>query len=560
MWIKLILGRSTLKDLVHYEIDSRYSTKVAYFSMEFAIDQSLKIYSGGLGFLAGSHMRSAYDLEQHMVGVGILWSYGYYDQDRHKDRTLDLKYTRKFYSFLEDPDVSVTVIVNGQPVKVKVLVMPSRVFGSAPLVLLTTDIPENDFLSRTITHKLYDPNKETRVAQEIVLGIGGVKALEALDQKVDIYHMNEGHALPLVFELLNTYNTFEAVREHVVFTTHTPEKAGNEEHNVHFLAQMGFFNGHALKEIQDRLNYYDENFSLTIGALKTSKRANAVSKIHETVANKMWEHVEGRCEIIGITNAQNRRYWVDKPLLRALEEHEDYEIIARKKHLKKILFEEVANQTGKVFSPDILTIVWARRFVEYKRPKLLLYDFERFHALMHNTKYPVQIIWAGKPFPNDAGSVNMFNELIELSHNYKNMAVLTGYELSLSKMLKQGSNIWLNTPRVTREASGTSGMSASMNASIHFSLNDGWHPEFAKDGVNAFTIETSDPLLPTPEQDRNDHKAMMDKLENTILPLYYDDMKAWVKIMKYAMNDAVRQFDSIRMAHQYYKWMYNYEI
>ncbi|GIT97889.1 hypothetical protein TSL1_07100 [Sulfurovum sp. TSL1] len=548
-----------MKDLVHYEINSQYATKVAYFSMEFAIDQSLKIYSGGLGFLAGSHMRSAYDLEQHMVGVGILWSYGYYDQDRHKDRTLDIKYTRKFYSFLEDPEVRVTVNVHGQPVQVKVLVMPSSVFGSAPLILLTTDIPENDFLSRTITHRLYDPNEETRVAQEIVLGIGGVKALESLNQEVDVYHMNEGHALPLVFELLNTYKTFDAVREHVVFTTHTPEKAGNEEHNVYFLAQMGFFNGHSLKKIQAELHYYDENFSLTIGALKTSKRANAVSKIHEKVANEMWKNVDGRCKIIGITNAQNRRFWVDKPLLRALEEHEDYGIIARKKHLKKILFEEVSNQTGKVFSADIITIVWARRFVDYKRPELLIYDFERFHNLMHNTTYPVQVIWAGKPYPNDAGAINMFNELIELSHGYKNMAVLTGYELNLSKMLKQGSDIWLNTPRRTREASGTSGMSASMNASIHFSINDGWHPEFAKDGVNAFSIETADASLPTHEQDYHDHKAMMDKLENVILPLHYNNMKAWVKIMKYAMNDVVREFNSTRMAHQYYKRMYDDE-
>ena len=153
----------------------------------------------------------------------------------------------------------------------------------------------------------------------------------------------------------------------------------------------------------------------------------------------------------------------------------------------------------------------------------------------------------------------MFNELIELSHGYKNMAVLTGYELNLSKMLKQGSDIWLNTPRVTREASGTSGMSASMNASIHFSINDGWHPEFAKDGVNAFSIATADASLPTHDQDHYDHKAMMDKLENVILPLYYNDMKEWVKMMKYAMNDVVRQFNSTRMAHQYYKWMYDDE-
>ena len=548
-----------MKDLVQYEIDTLYTTKVAYFSMEFAIDQPLKIYSGGLGFLAGSHMRSAFDLEQHVTGVGLLWSYGYYDQGRNEDRSLRVEQTRKFQSFLEDPDVTVTVSVNGKPVHVKVMILPSDVFGSAPLVLLSTDIPENDFLSRTITHRLYDGNEETRVAQEIVLGIGGVKALQALDQQVDIYHMNEGHALPLVFELLNTYDTIEALREHVVFTTHTPEQAGNEEHNAHFLAQMGFFNGHSLKDIQDKLHYHDENFSLTIGALKTSKRANAVSKIHETVANQMWEHVEDRCEIIGITNAQNRRFWTDKPLIRAIEEHEDYEVLARKKHLKKILFEEVADQTGKMFSPDVLTIVWARRFAEYKRPGLLKYDLDRFDKLLKNTEYPIQVIWAGKPYPGDVGAVNIFNELIELSHKYKNMAVLIGYEIKLSKMLKHGSDIWLNTPRVTREASGTSGMTASMNGSIHFSINDGWHPEFAKDEVNTFSIDTADASLPIHEQDKHDHAAMMDKLENVILPMYYNDKKQWVEIMKYAINDVMRQFDSSRMADQYYNLMYNYK-
>lgn len=548
-----------MKDLVCYEVDSLYATKVAYFSMEFAIDQSLKIYSGGLGFLAGSYMRSAFDLEQHITGVGLLWSFGYYDQGRNEDRSLCVEYTRKFYYFLDDPHITVTVNVNGKSVYVKVMLLPCHVFGSAPMILLSTDIPENDFLSRTITHRLYDGNEETRVAQEIVLGIGGVKALDALNQEIDIYHMNEGHSFPLVFELLNRYDSIEALREHVVFTTHTPEKAGNEEHNVHFLAQMGFFNGHLLKDIQDKLHYYDENFSLTIGALKTSKRANAVSKIHENVANEMWKNVEGRCEIIGITNAQNRRFWTDKPLIRALEEHEDYEVVARKKHLKKILFEEVADQTGKVFSPDVITLVWARRFVEYKRPGLLKYDLERFDRLLKNTTYPVQVIWAGKPYPGDVGAINMFNELIELSNSYKNMAVLIGYEIKLSKMLKQGSDIWLNTPRITREASGTSGMTASMNGSIHFSINDGWHPEFAKEEINSFSIDTVDASLSTHEQDRYDHSAMMDKLENVILPLYYSDSNKWVEIMKYGINDVVRQFDSSRMAHQYYKQMYNFK-
>lgn len=543
-----------------YHINYKYKTSVAYFSMEFAIDQALKIYSGGLGFLAGSHMRSAYDLQQNMIGVGILWSFGYYDQARNEDRSLHPTYTRKFYYFLQELPVKIKVKIHNKDVVVKAFLVKPEYFGTAPMILLSTDTDENDYISRTITHKLYDGNETTRIAQEIVLGVGGVKVLDAINQKIDIYHMNEGHALPLVYELYNRFTDMDELRRHIVFTTHTPEAAGNEIHNIHFLHEMGFFNGLDLETVREISGYkYDDNFSLTVGALRSSKRSNAVSKLHGIVANDMWKDVDGRCEIISITNAQNKKYWTDKTLLRHLDEHEDYEVQARKKHLKKVLFEEVADQTGKLFDPEVLTIVWARRFAEYKRPGLLKYDFERFVKLIENQEKPVQIIWAGKPYPTDYGSIDLFNELIELSHRYKNIAVLIGYELSLSKLLKQGSDIWLNTPRITREASGTSGMTASMNGSIHFSINDGWHPEFARDGKNSFTIPEVDYRLSTAEQDKIDNKNMMDILENVILPTYYDKPKKWTKIMKNAVNEIELEFDSARMASEYYEEMFHYK-
>ncbi|MCK9490966.1 MAG: alpha-glucan family phosphorylase [Sulfurimonas sp.] len=545
--------------LQSYHIKDKYKTSVAYFSMEFAIDQALKIYSGGLGFLAGSHMRSAYDLKQNMIGVGILWSFGYYDQERNEDRTLNPKYTRKFYYFLEELPVKATVRINNKDVVIKAFLLRPDVFGTAPMILLSTDTDENDFLSRTITHKLYEGNERTRIAQEIVLGVGGVKILEAMGQQIDIYHMNEGHALPLVYELYPRFNDINELKNHVVFTTHTPEAAGNEIHNIHLLEEMGFFSGVDLKTVREISGYeYDDNFSLTVAALRSAKRSNAVSKIHGTVANEMWKDVDGRCEIISITNSQDKKYWTDKTLIRALDEHEDYQIEARKKHLKKILFDEVADQTGKMFDPEVLTIVWARRFAEYKRPGLLKYDFDRFVKLITNEERPVQIIWAGKPYPTDFGAVNIFNELIKISHRYKNIAVLVGYELSLSRLLKQGSDIWLNTPRITREASGTSGMSATMNGSIHFSINDGWHPEFARDGRNAFTIPELDHKLSIEEQDRLDNKNMMDILENTIIPTYYDNSKRWVEIMKNAMGEIEQDFHSGRMADEYYVRMFDY--
>ncbi len=545
-------------DIVSYSVDEKYKTKVAYFSMEFAIDQAFKNYSGGLGFLAGSHLRSANDLRQNTIGVGILWSYGYYDQHRHEDRTLKVDFLRKFYYFLEDLNIKVTVKINSVPITVKAYLLPADCFDTAPLILLSTDVFENDYLARTITHKLYDANERTRIAQEIVLGIGGVKVLEALNEKIDIYHLNEGHALPLVFELLKKYGNLHEVKKRVVFTTHTPEMAGNEEHNVSLLEEMGFFGDFKSEEIKNILDYHDDSFSLTIGALKSSKRANAVSKIHEKVANEMWKDVKGKCEIIGITNAQNMRYWADKQLVSWFEEHEDYQLVGRKKHLKRLLFEEVANQTGKLFDPDILTIVWARRFAEYKRPWLLTYDMDRFRKLVTNSKRPIQIIWAGKPYPLDYRAVNMFNDLVNISKEFKNVAVLIGYELKLSKLLKQGSDVWLNTPRYSREASGTSGMSATANASVHFSVDDGWHDEFYKDGINSFTIHHADTNLSIEEQDRVDYENMMQILENEILPTYYDEPKKWIEIIKNGMSD-VRYFDSARMVREYYEKMYNYK-
>ncbi|QOY51806.1 alpha-glucan family phosphorylase [Candidatus Sulfurimonas baltica] len=547
-------------NLFSYDINEKYTTAVAYFSMEFAIDQALKIYSGGLGFLAGSHMRSVFDLKQNTIGIGMLWSFGYYDQSRNENRTLRPQYTRKHYYFLEELDVKVTVKIHGENVVVKAFLVRPDIFGTAPIILLSTDTPENDYLAQTITHKLYDGNERTRVAQEIVLGIGGTKVLEALNQSIDIYHMNEGHSLPLAYELYSRYKDMDEVRKHVVFTTHTPEKAGNEEHNIHFLHEMGFFANHSLETVREITGYKnDDNFSITVGALRAAKIANGVSKIHGIVANEMWANVENKCEIISITNAQNKKYWTDKTLIRALDEHEDYEVIARKKHLKKVLFEVVANQTGKLFNPEVLTIVWARRFAEYKRPGLLKYDIDRFVKLIKNTERPIQVIWAGKPYPTDHGAMEIFNELVHMSHHYHNMAVLVGYELHLSRLMKEGSDVWLNTPRITREASGTSGMTASMNGSVHLSIDDGWHPEFALDGKNSFTIPALDHRLPIEEQDRIDNKNLMDILENKIIPTYYDEPAKWVEIMKSAMTDVEFQFNSGRMVAEYYLNMYDYK-
>ncbi|MBB6610687.1 alpha-glucan family phosphorylase [Pontibacter sp. Tf4] len=540
-----------------YEIDEKYNNRVAYFSMEYGIDQAFKIYSGGLGFLAGSHMRSAHDLRQNMIGIGMLWKYGYYDQVRNDDQTMRSQFIKKFYTFLEDTGIKVTVSVNNHPVKVKAMVLKPEIFGTVPMYFLTTDIPENDYLARTITHRLYDPEESTRIAQSIVLGIGGGKVVEALGG-ANIYHLNEGHALPLAFWLLEKYRNVDQVRQHMVFTTHTPEKAGNEEHDIHFLDRMSFFNGTPLEEVRKLTRMEGHMFNHTLAALRLSKVANGVSQLHGEVANQMWHENEGICEIKAITNAQHAPYWTDDYLWNALKSGNDQELVQRKKQMKHLLFRIVADQTGKLFDPEVLTIVWARRFAAYKRADLLVHDLERFLDIVNNHDRPVQVIWAGKPYPFDEGAVSTFNKLVGLSRKQPNVAVLTGYEMELSRKLKQGSDVWLNTPRRPREASGTSGMTAAMNGSVNFSVQDGWLPEFSRHGENSFILPIVDTSLPNYHQDQEDHKNMMNMLEHEIIPTYYYDQGRWLNIMKQGMYDVLPFFGSDRMAHEYYEKLYSY--
>jgi glycogen phosphorylase len=545
-----------LKTIFPYSFDKKYSKPVAYFSMEFAIDQPLKIYSGGLGFLAGSHMRSAYELKQNMIGIGILWKKGYYDQERNQDQTLRVSFRDKDYHFLTDTGIIFPITIHGAKVFVKAFLLKPEVFQSAPVFLLTTDIPENDFLAQTISHRLYDPNETTRIAQSILLGAGGAKLLDVMERQTDIYHMNEGHALPLCFYLLDKYKNLNEVKKRVVFTTHTPELAGNEAHSIPLLNSMSFFNGISQAEVEEKLHPENGILNYTLTALRMAKKANGVSQLHGEVSRKMWKDNKGICEIIAITNAQNKTYWFDQELEKALEKDNDKALEKRKKELKEKLFRVVANQTGKLFDPNILTIVWARRFAAYKRANLLLSDYERFLKLVNNKKHPVQVIWAGKPYPEDYGAINIFNEIFWKTKDLPNCTVVTGYELWLSGHLKRGSDVWLNNPRMYREASGTSGMTAAMNGSVNVSIPDGWVPEFAKHGKNSFIIPPAEDSLSPEERDRKEEQALLDLLEKEVIPTYYDSPEKWMKIVKTAMKDVLPRFDSGRMAKEYYEEMY----
>ncbi|EHQ31176.1 alpha-glucan family phosphorylase [Mucilaginibacter paludis] len=545
------------EEIFGYEADPKYNTMVAYFSMEFAIDQALKTYSGGLGFLAGSHMRSAYQLKQNMIGISMLWTYGYYDQARDSAGFLKPAFIEKHYSFLVDTGITVIVQVHRSPVHVKAYLLKPETFGTAPVLFLTTDIPENDYLSDTITARLYDSNEATRIAQSMILGIGGAMVLDALNIEPDVYHMNEGHAVPLNFYLYQKYNSLQEVKKRVVFTTHTPEVAGNEEHRFGLLDEMSFFGQIPVPQVREMLQMNGDGFNYTLAALKFSRKANGVSKIHGEVARKMWQSNPGICDIISITNAQDKAYWKDEVLDEAITNGDDDAIVSRKKELKHNLFKIVADQCGKLFKEDVLTIVWARRITGYKRADFLMANWDRFVSLISNTQRPVQMIWAGKPYPEDKGSIDQFNYIMGKVKNMPNCAVLIGYELELSGVLKRGSDVWLNNPRMYREASGTSGMTAAMNGSINLSMPDGWVPEFAVDNQNCFLIQPAADDLPEGEKDRQENDSLLSVLENTVVPLYYDNHQQWLSILKKAAHDVVPAFEAGRQAREYYDLMYN---
>ena len=540
----------------HYPIAKKYAKSAVYFSCEFAIDQSFKIYSGGLGFLAGSHMRAAADLKQNLCGIGILWTYGYYDQARGEDRELAVQFRKKEYAFLQDTGIRFTVPVHGHPVWVKPMFLPGDVFGTVPMFFLTTDIEENDPLSRAITHRLYDQDQLRRIAQYIILGGGGARLLDELGVDPEVWHLNEAHGLSAAFHVYQKHGSLEEVKKRFVFTTHTPEDAGNEKHDFTLLRDFSFFSGAPEDEVRKITGLDGDIFNHSLAALRLSRIANGVSKLHGEVSRTMWKDYPGICPITHVTNAQNKKYWADHGLEHARKNGDSEELRHRKRELKERLFRIVANQTGKLFKPGVLTIVWARRFAGYKRPDLITRDLKKFSEMLNDSNYPVQMIWAGKPYPFDYSAIDTFNHLIGVTRDFPNATVLVGYELELSRFLKNGSDIWLNNPVVTREASGTSGMTAAMNASVNLSTYDGWICEFARDEENSFLIPEADRSLGPVERDRSDMLGFYKVLSEKVLPAYYDNPDEWDRVVMNSMNDVVPFFDADRMVDEYYTKIY----
>jgi starch phosphorylase len=525
--------------------------QVAYFCMEYGLDERLPIYSGGLGVLAGDFMRSAKALAMPLVGVGIVWGEGYTTQRIGAGGECEDHPTPLDRRHLERLEPTVSVTVAGHEVPLAIWTVAG--LGSAPLYLLEP-IEERD---RWITRRLYGGGKDDRVAQEIVLGVGGVRALAALGIDVDVYHFNEGHALFAGLELLRQargrgasfHDAWAATRERIVFTTHTPIDAGNEEHDLERLRRMGASLGLTLHELE-RLG--GKPFNMTVAALRLSRYANAVAALHGETARKMWRHVEDAAPIDAITNGVDARVWQDAGIAAAIADGSDDALEAARAACKHELVAEVARRTGVQLKPDALLLGFARRATPYKRATLLFRDQARMASLLGDGR--VQVVYSGKAHPRDVGGRELVREMVQLSERYPGAVLFVpDYDLALGRALTRGVDVWLNTPRRPLEACGTSGMKAAMNGVLNCSILDGWWPEACEHGANGWAI--GDGLLDQ-ESDEADAAALYALLEDEIVPTYFADRARWRSMMRASIAMATTGFSSDRMLLDYYARLY----
>jgi glycogen phosphorylase/synthase len=559
---------------------------VAYFSMEFGIHPCLKTYSGGLGILAGDYLKEASDSNLNITGVGLLYRYGYFKQKLGpRGEQLSL-YEAEDFSRLpispakdcEGNNLIVSMIWPGRNVKIRVW---EAMIGKVRLVLLDTDSEENSAEDRTVTHYLYGGDNENRLRQELVLGIGGIRALEAMGLRPDIYHSNEGHSAFISLERLRllindkhlTFNqALEAIRSSTLFTTHTPVPAGHDAFEEDLLRKyISHYHGrlsitwNELMALGQCEGDFDKKFNMSYLATRMSQEVNGVSKLHGKVSqgmfNKLWPGYLKEELFIGyVTNGVHHPTWTapewrqvykeltgetnfdqtNRSLWEKLYTLEDKKIYEVKKSLKKSLFTNIrkrlqAEMIDKHVSPrtllnisshldeKVLTIGFARRFATYKRAALLFRDIDRLSRIVNNPEKPVQFIYAGKAHPNDGGGKDLIRRIYEISQMPQftgKVIFLENYDIELAKYLTRGVDIWLNTPTRPLEASGTSGEKAVMNGTIHFSVLDGWWVE----GYRAFAgwaLPKKRTFENQDLQDDIDAETIYNMLEYEIVPAYY---------------------------------------
>ncbi len=528
---------------------------VAYFSMEYGLAPEMRIYAGGLGILAGDILKGARDQGFPLVGVGILWRQGYTKQVIDDEgRPVDC-YPRNdyIYEHVEDTGVEVTVEVKEEEVSCRVWRLDK--YDNAPLYLLDANVEGNS--NRWITGQLYGWFEEERVAQEIVLGIGGVKALRELGLEPDIYHFNEGHAVLAVTEMIKekvdrgkSFNeALKSTRDEIVFTTHTPVKQGNEVHAHKLLRYIGAYN-HLTREQMKTIG--GDPFNMTAAGLRVSRVSNGVSRLHAKTARRMWEDVDQRSEIKAITNGIHRKTWVDKDVRQGRDDVE--EIWRTHRRLKKRLIDYVAREKGVEFDEEKLLIGFARRAVPYKRAGLIFSQEERIRPYLEEGR--LQIVFSGKAHPLDDVGKGIITKLVRKSEEYPDaVTFLEDYGMETGKLLTQGSDVWLNNPRKPMEASGTSGMKAAMNGVLNLSVLDGWWPEACQHGENGWAIGSG---YTGEGQDEHDANSLYDVLLNQVMPTYYEDKGKWKEMMAESVKSTYDQFSVKSLLKEYYRELYAY--
>lgn len=538
---------------------------VAYFCMEFGLDARFTIYSGGLGILAGDHMKSASDLRLPVVGIGLLWDHGYVDQrlDEH-GRPVD-RYLATDRDGLEQvtlPHGGVEVTVRGETVPL--IAWRVRRYLSGELYLLEPARHEH----RWITARLYGGGSDDRLAQEIVLGVGGVRLLAAMHRSIDVYHWNEGHAVFAGLELLraNRFGGGELserlarLRPHCVFTTHTPVAAGNEVHDLPTMrrtsADLGFTDA-------ELAAIGGDPFSMTVAGLRMARLANAVAALHGETARAMWKGVEGAAPIISITNGVHVPTWQDPRIRAALapgkgESERATGLWAAHRTLRAELATLVHARTGVALDREKLIIGFARRAAGYKRADLILGDEDRLAALLEHA----QIVYSGKAHPRDTTGKALVTRLAEATRRWPGKVVfLESYDMTLGAALTRGCDIWLNNPRRPLEASGTSGMKAAMNGVPNVSILDGWWPEGCEHGVTGWKIGDPEPGDDAVDEahvaavDVRDRGRLYDVLMNEVLPTFRD-RAAWVRVMQASIAMSQWRFSSDRMLEEYFARVY----
>ena len=603
-------------------------TPVAYFCAEYGVHSSLPLYSGGLGILAGDHLKSASDLNLPLVAVGLFYRFGYFRQGVTTDDWQAETYKE---TYADELPIELVTDENGLPVRIEVSMRERAVsacvwhahVGRVKLYLLDTNVPENTEIDRLITGHLYGGDRETRLVQEMMLGIGGVRLLRKLGVQPAVFHLNEGHSAFLTLELareiikrqhLSFAEAAKQVGERCVFTTHTPVAAGHDEFDVD-LIKLGFGDWYktaldlsleeflALGRINSRT---DEAFGLTPLALRMARSTNGVSRKHGEVSRQLWQKMwpERRLEEIPITSVTNGVHpatWVG-PAVRSVYQgvtSEDWLEMARHPSAWSVAMDKISDEelwqahsllkqrlvafirdrcfdarlargesdeyieaARTMFDPAVLTIGFARRIAGYKRWDLLVSDEERLTRLLNDGERPIQFVFAGKAHPHDQGAKLVLQKLLKWQRDRsvrQSVAFIEDYDQEVARQLVQGVDVWMNVPRRPYEASGTSGQKAAMNGVLNFSVLDGWWLE-GYDGQNGFVISDVSELTDE-EADASDAASMFAVLEEQVIPRFYERdgngiPRAWLAMMKRAVQTLVPAFNSDRMAAEYAEKIY----